>query len=411
MTPKTLLAAWPSWAGRAALAWSLLYATGAAVAAVTGPAFGYALLAKATGTGAEAAAAALYGTAALLAYALLRRPDLRRLSSVAWAVVALCLTSGFAALLSPVHLLFFLSRNQPPIDWAALANQALAVLGAVLWGCAALAHRRHALATCPHCGRTPHPTTTPPARNPALGAGVGAEGGAGAGAELRTVTEPLAVTRTGPGTVTGPGTGTTPAAHPGRAATPRADGPSDHAPEPGLARRAGLVAVAALVPYAALKTAWALGLTAGFTGTGRPGVDPRYTSDLGIRLYDHGVDITAVLALLGMALALALTRAWGRRLPRLPLLALGWAGAGALAPFGVFLAAVGVLTWTGTISVGLGDHAPWVFVVAYGGFCGYGLALARATRAYQRATRRACEWCRDGVPASGRGSAQVVSGK
>ncbi|MEU7292881.1 hypothetical protein AB0A76_06700 [Streptomyces exfoliatus] len=321
MTPKRLLADWPSWAGPAALLWSLLYATGAAVAALTGPAFGYALLAKGTGTAAEATAAALYAATAVLAYALLRRPDTRWLSTAAWPVVGLCLTSGFAALLSPIHLLSFLSRNQPPVDWAALANQSAAVLGAVLWGYAALAHRRGALGTCPHCGgRAPAPA--------------------------------------------------------GRSRT-----------------RAGLVAVAALVPYTALKTAWALGLPLGHTGTGRPGVDPAYTSDLGIWLYDNGVDVTAVLAVLGMLLALALTRPWGRRLPRLPLLALGWAGAGALAPFGAFLAALGVLAWTGAVSTGLADHAPWVVAIAYGGFSCYGLALARATLAYQRAARAACERC------------------
>ncbi|MFE1549336.1 hypothetical protein [Streptomyces sp. NPDC058718] len=321
MTPKTLLARWPSWAGSAALAWSLLYAAGAALAALTEPSLGYALLGKGTGTGAEAAAAVLYGASAALGYALLRRPAALWPSRAAWAVVALCLTSGFAALLSPLHLLFFLSRNQDPVDWAALSNQFLAVLGAVLWGCAALAHRRRALGTCPHCG-----------------------------------------------------------------GHRRAAVASD-------STRAGLVAVAALVPYTTLKTAWALGLTVGYTGTGRPGADPEYTSDLGIWLYDHGVDVTAALAVLGMVLALALTRPWGRRLPRPPMLALGWAGAGALAPFGALLAAVGVLAWTGAIGSGLDDHAPWVVAVAYGGFSCYGLALGRATRSFQRATRRTCAAC------------------
>ncbi|MFF5767877.1 hypothetical protein ACFY8F_35855 [Streptomyces tanashiensis] len=341
MTPKTRPAErpswadWPSWAGRAALLWSLLYATGAGLAALTGPAFGYALLGKGTGTAAEAAAAVLYGTTAVLAYALLRRPDPRWLSTAAWAVVALCLTSGFPALLSPTHLLFFLSRNQDPVDWAALVNQSLAVLGAVLWGRAALAHRRRALGTCLYCG--------------------------GRG-------------RTATGTESAPAT------------------------------RAGLVAVAALVPYTVLKTMWALGVTPGYTGTGRPGADPEYTSDLGIWLYDHGVDVTAVLALIGMALALALTQPWGRRLPRLPLLALGWAGAGALAPFGAFLAALGVLAWTGVIDVGMADHAPWVVAVAYGGFSLYGLALARAAHRFQRATRTACGRCRP-VTSASRGGA------
>ncbi|MEU6878302.1 hypothetical protein [Streptomyces sp. NPDC046712] len=322
MTPKTLLSTWPSWVGRAALVWSVLYATGAAAAALTGPAFGYVLLGKGTGTAAEATTAGLYGAAALLAYVMLRRPGRHWPPRAAWAVVALCLTSGFVFLLTPTHLLFFLSRNQPPIDWASWSNQGVAVLGAVLWGCAALSYRRRTLGTCPHCG-----------------------GGSRA--------------------------------------------PSDLPPD----TRAGLVAVAALVPYAALKTAWALGVTPGFTGEGRPGMDPRYTSDLGIWLYDHGVDVTAVLALIGMALALALTRRWGRRLPRVPLLALGWAGTGALTPFGIFLAVVGGLAWTGVIDLAMGDHAPWVVAVAYGGFCLYGLALGRATLSYQRATRRVCVRC------------------
>ncbi|MFD0369380.1 hypothetical protein [Streptomyces sp. NPDC127114] len=319
---------WPARSGPAALLWSLAYASGAALAAATGPAFGYALLGKGTGTGFEAATAALYGAAAVLAYAMLRRPHGRWLATAAWAVVGLCVTSGFVFLLSPLHLLFFLSRNQPPTDWAALANQACAVLGAVLWAGAALAHRRRRLGSCPHCG----------GRAPAVATDAG---------------------------------------------------------------RAGLVAVAALVPYTALKTAWALGLTFGYTGTGRPGADPEYTSDLGLWLYDHGVDVTAVLAVLGMGLALALTRPWGRRLPRPPLLALGWAGAAALAPFGLFLAVLGLLAGAGVVESGLTDHAPWVVVVAYGGFSLFGLALGRATLGYQRSTRSTCVHCRPPGSAQG----------
>ncbi|WOX21812.1 hypothetical protein [Streptomyces solicathayae] len=323
MTWKKLTASWPSWVERGALWWSVLYAAGAAVAAATGPAFGYALLGKGTGPAAEWTAAGLYGAATVLAYALPRRPDRAWPSRLAWPVVALCLSSGFTFLLSPVHLLAVLTgRNQPPMDWAAFANQGVAVAGAVLWGCAALVHRRRARGRCPYCG--------------------GREAAHGA---------------------------------------------------PATARTAGLVAVATLVPYTTLKTAWALGATVGFTGTGRPGVDPTYTSDTGLWLYDHGIDITAVLALTGMTLALALTRPWGRSLPRLPLLTLGWAGAGALAPFGIFLATIGALTWTGAIDVGLADHAPWVVAVAYGGFSVYGLALGRATHTYQQATRRACGSC------------------
>ncbi|MFG3507007.1 hypothetical protein ACGF5F_16000 [Streptomyces sp. NPDC047821] len=109
-----------------------------------------------------------------------------------------------------MHLLAVLfGRNQPSMDWAAWANQGLAVAGAVLWACAALAHRRRARGLCAHCG--------------------------------------------------------------GRAAS-----------VPGGARSAaGLVAVGALVPYTTLKTAWALGATAGCTGAGKPGMHPHYGLALG----------------------------------------------------------------------------------------------------------------------------------
>ncbi|MEU4208531.1 hypothetical protein AB0F13_00780 [Streptomyces sp. NPDC026206] len=158
--------------------------------------------------------------------------------------------------------------------------------------------------------------------------------------------------------------------------------------------RAGYLAVAALVPYTALKTAWALGATVGYTGDGEhPGMDEKYAGDQLIWLYEHGVDITAVLAVTGMLLALALTLPRGRRLPRWPLLALGWTGAGALALFGPFLLVYEVLLWSGVVDQGPAGHAGWVVVVAYGGFCAYGLALGRAAHAYGLATRRRCAHC------------------
>ncbi|WP_031079047.1 hypothetical protein [Streptomyces sp. NRRL S-118] len=318
----TRLHSWPSYAGRAALVWSVVYASGAALAALLEPTLGYALAHQGRGAAVEWSLAVAYAAAALLARLMLRAPGLRWPPLAAWTVVLLCLCSGFGFLFSPAHLLSFLSRNQDAVDVVVLVNEGVAVLGAVLWGCAALAYRRRARGTCPYCG----------------------------GSDRRHAVD-----------------------RPGRAA--------------------GYTAVAALVPYTVLKTAWALGLTVGYTGAGRPGMDPRYTSDLGLRLYEYGVDVTAVLALVGMALAMALVRPWGGRLPRLPLLALGWTGAGALAPFGIFLAVWGVLMWAGAISNGLPDHAPWVVVIAYGGFSLYGLGLARATWAYQVRTRRACTHC------------------
>ncbi|MEU7131910.1 hypothetical protein [Streptomyces sp. NPDC046261] len=326
-TMATMKATWPAWAGRAAVVWSAGYAGGAVVAALCpGYAFGYAAGGTWRGTAAEWTLAAAYALAALLAHVMPRRPGARWPPPAAWGVALLALMSGFGFLFSPAHVLDLLSRNQPPMDWAAWANSGVATLGAVLWACAALAHRRHRLAVCGHCGGHGHRTAV----------------------ERRT--------------------------------------------------RAGYLAVAGLVPYATLKTAWALGAHVGYNGhKQRPGMDEQYAGDALIRLYDHGVDITAVLALIGMLLALALTLPWGRRLPRWPLLGLGWTGAGALAPFGVYLLVHGTLVWAGVVDNGMEAIDGWVVVVAYGGFSVYGLALGLATRAYQQATRRACAHCPGGA--------------
>ncbi|GAA0412337.1 hypothetical protein [Streptomyces luteireticuli] len=314
---------WPAWTGRAAAVWSAAYAAGAVGAALSpGRAYGYALGAKAHGTAVEWAVAGLYTAAAALGLLMLRRPGLRWAPATAWVAVAAAFVSGFGFLFSPAHLLDLVSRNQDPMDWAAWANQGVATLGAVLWTGTALAYRRRARGTCPHCGGRGHR----------------------ARAERRT--------------------------------------------------RAGYVAVAALLPYALLKSAWAAGARVGYSGSGRhPGLDEHYAGDQVIRLYEHGVDLTVVLALTGMALALVLSLPRFRRLPRLPLLALGWAGAGAFAPFGAFLLVYGSLAWAGVLDAGTGGHAPWVVAVAYGGFCFYGVALGRAVLGFQRATRRTCRVC------------------
>ncbi|MEV5238927.1 hypothetical protein AB0K89_07420 [Streptomyces cinnamoneus] len=316
-------ATWPQWAVRAAAVWSAAYAAGAVIAALCpGLAFGYGAGGTWRGTAAEWTLAGTYTAAAVLGYVMLRQPGLRWAPAAAWGVAGLAVVSGFGFLFSPALVLNLLSRHQPPVDWAAWANQGVVTAGALLWACAALAHRRHALGTCAHCG------------------------GRGRRSAVRAKT------------------------------------------------RAGWVAVAALVPYTALKTAWALGLRTGYSGDNeRPGMDEYYAGDALLWLYDHGVDITAVLGCTGMLLALALTLPWGRRLPRLPLLALGWTGAGALAPFGAFLLVYGTLLWTGAIEGGFEGHAGWVVAVAYGGFSAYGLALGRATRTYQLATRRLCGHC------------------
>ncbi|MFI6594769.1 hypothetical protein ACIBHX_00900 [Nonomuraea sp. NPDC050536] len=154
---------------------------------------------------------------------------------------------------------------------------------------------------------------------------------------------------------------------------------------PSAVRRTAWAGIAALVPYAAIKTYWACG--------GRAGLPPGF--DLAdefrrngapvavIWLEHHGVDFTAALAVAGAVLLLALTRPWGMRLPRWIPLGVAWPGT-LLLPYGVLTA---VLALSGG---GGGGHGPtnWLVVAAVLAFCGIGGALAVCARSYQARSRR-----------------------
>lgn len=151
--------------------------------------------------------------------------------------------------------------------------------------------------------------------------------------------------------------------------------------------------VAAFVPYAAMKTVWALGGTfAGLSGAQVLADARRYgASGLWLTLLGWGLDPTALLAALGCVLLLALTHAWGRRLPRPLLLGPALLGAATLAPYGV--AGVGYLglATAGVVTIPRGDFptsadALLVAWVGLGAFCVYGLALAVAAWSYGRST-------------------------
>ncbi|MGO1053302.1 hypothetical protein [Crossiella sp. CA198] len=154
--------------------------------------------------------------------------------------------------------------------------------------------------------------------------------------------------------------------------------PGEAGPVSGRVRRIGYLGIAAFVPYVVLKSWWAAGFGAG----------PELTEGLYGLLARYGVDATAVAAVVGMVLLLALARPWGERLPRWLVLGPAWLGA-LLGPYGV----VG-LGWVLLVVLGVlpgSAEAPlWVALVGAVGFAGFGLALAVTAVSYQRRTRRSC---------------------
>ncbi|WP_052707692.1 hypothetical protein [Streptomyces rubellomurinus] len=181
-------------------------------------------------------------------------------------------------------------------------------------------------------------------------------------------------------------------------------------PSPRI-RRAAYAGALALVPYATMKQYWALdgswGLPAGYATLGDKMAADTHGRDLGpvngaaLWLYEHGVDVTVVLAALGIFLLLGLVRPWGLVFPRrLPLLAgrpvprwlplaPAWATAAVLAPvFGVLAPVNGVLAVLGLSHPNTAGFSPFAFTIAYGGFGPFGLALGAAAWSYQRRTGR-----------------------
>ncbi|MFI0351708.1 hypothetical protein [Actinomadura sp. 9N407] len=152
--------------------------------------------------------------------------------------------------------------------------------------------------------------------------------------------------------------------------------------KPSTAAFAGALA---LVPYAVMKTYWALGGTAGkpagdlaaqFQANGAP--------EVLVWMERHGLDFTVLGALAGMLLLAALVLPWGTRLPRWSLLAPGWAGALLLTPYGLVTMGAAPLGFT------VGDAegwSAWVGIVGGLAFAGLGAALGVCSRSYQHRTR------------------------
>ncbi|MGW7094059.1 hypothetical protein [Streptomyces sp. NPDC054874] len=200
-------------------------------------------------------------------------------------------------------------------------------------------------------------------------------------------------------TVAGPGAATAAIV----AAAPPA--PSAAARSVQLAACAGTVA---FLPYVAMKLVWVSGGTfAGVTGEQMLAISERNgASGIWLTLESWGLDVTVLLAALGVFLLWGLVRPWGqvyprwtlwlrgRRVPRgLPLVP-ALVGAATLAPYGVLGAGYLALATAGVFTVRQGDFPSpgdallvgWIGMVAFGV---YGCALIAATRSYWGRTRRA----------------------
>lgn len=143
-------------------------------------------------------------------------------------------------------------------------------------------------------------------------------------------------------------------------------------------------ACALALGYAAEKVYWGLG---GTLGLARPDA----FGD--VHLWAPGLGDTAVLALVGTGIALALVRPWGRRLP-------SWLPLSGAVLGSLMLVPVGIMGAYGTVSQWppSGDLAlePWVFLIEYPWFLAWGLALGAAAVAFRRRSRGPCGACSEG---------------
>ena len=122
--------------------------------------------------------------------------------------------------------------------------------------------------------------------------------------------------------------------------------------------------VIAVVPYLGLKVLWLTGATVGVD-------DESVLTELHSTRMVVGNNVTIGLELLAVGLALALTSAWGRRVPAWIMLGLGAGATGLLAPIllGLPIGSVLQLLVDGEVHTAGMDHlSPWVFATVYGGF-------------------------------------------
>ncbi|MFJ5547983.1 hypothetical protein [Streptomyces sp. NPDC093225] len=196
------------------------------------------------------------------------------------------------------------------------------------------------------------------------------------------------------------------AARGGRGPERAAPGGAEVGAPPRRVRVAAWGGTAAFLPYAAMKTVWAVGGTfGGITGAQLVAEEERNgASGLWLTLASWGIDFTALLAGLGVFLLWGLVRPWGlvfprwvpvlrgRRVPRSLPLVPAVVGAATLAPYGVLGVGYLGLASAGVVTLRRGDmpsaeDALLVSWVGIGAFAVYGVALVVAARWYAVRTR------------------------
>ncbi|GII05766.1 hypothetical protein [Planobispora takensis] len=353
------------WAGYAAFGWAVVYGGFGLVAALTGTALFY-RADEPLPVGLNWIIVVVAAAAAVTVSAAVR-PWGRRVPRpvVSVTLIGLCVVSGAAAFGLLMDVITF-AFAQSVGSWTATANRALAAIGVVLLIATARAHRSSATGSCPRCGAV-HPPAT-------------------------------ARTRPGP------------------------------APAPPRVRVLAYAGAAAFLPYAAMKTTWALGGTfAGVSGAQALATMERNgASEVTLTLERWGIDATALLAALGTFLILGLVRPWGqifprwtpvlrgRRVPRWLPLTPALIGAATLAPYGAIGLVYAALGTAGAITVSRGDFptpqdALLVTWIGLGAFAVYGIALAVAAWSYLRRTRPVCVTAAPGGSPAYRGPAFSAS--
>ncbi|MFD8979857.1 hypothetical protein [Streptomyces sp. NPDC059564] len=145
-----------------------------------------------------------------------------------------------------------------------------------------------------------------------------------------------------------------------------------------VGRNAAYGAALALSPYLLIKVSWVVGSLMGVVPIG---------NGFGLAEWVVLNTVTVGMAVIGIALALALVRPWGMRIPGALVAFCSWVGSGFLVsalPFGLFSALLNV----GGDSQGVGGDDPampvWEGVLVEFSFVGMGLGLALAVPAYLR---------------------------
>lgn len=142
-------------------------------------------------------------------------------------------------------------------------------------------------------------------------------------------------------------------------------------------------AIAGTLPYLGLKALW---LTGHPVGVGDPAM-LESASMAALNGVTVGMDLCVIV------LAVALTAAWGRRLPAVAMLLPGWVATGFLLPIAVSVLPATLATGSGATGDAL---AGWVRTLVYGGFAWQGVFLLVAFALYAR--RRWSAAVRDAGP-------------